>query len=82
MENGTLGLTIGLATAAALTANAALKFDPPAGWVSKTPSLTMRVAEFTLPKTGADAEDAAVIVYFFGTGQGGAVRPISIGGCR
>ena len=70
----TLGLTIGLAAAATLAANAALKFDPPAGWVSKTPSSTMRVAEYTLPKTGADAEDAAVIVYFFGSGQGGTVQ--------
>ena len=70
----TLGLAIGLATAGALVAVAALKFDPPAGWVSKTPSSTMRVAEFTLPKTGADTEDAAVIVYFFGSGQGGTVQ--------
>ena len=70
----TLGLAIGLATAATLTASAVLKFDPPAGWVSKTPSSTMRVAEFTLPKTGADTEDAAVIVYFFGSGQGGTVQ--------
>lgn len=70
----TLGLAIGLATAAAPAANAALKFDPPAGWVSKTPSSTMRVAEFTLPKTGTDTEDAAVIVYFFGSGQGGTVQ--------
>jgi len=52
---------------------AALKFDPPAGWVSKTPASTMRVAEFTLPKTGTDAEDASLTVYFFG-GQGGSVQ--------
>jgi hypothetical protein len=70
----TLALTIGLAASAALTARAALKFDPPAGWVSKTPSSTMRVAEFTLPKTGSDAEDADVTVYFFGSGQGGTVQ--------
>jgi hypothetical protein len=70
----TLALTIGLAIAAVLTASAALKFDPPAGWVSKTPSSTMRVAEFALPKTGADTEDADVTVYFFGSGQGGTVQ--------
>ena len=34
----------------------------------------MRVAEFTLPKVGSDAEDAAVIVYFFGSSQGGTVQ--------
>ena len=33
----------------------------------------MRVVEFTLPKAGADAEDAALAVYFFG-GQGGTVQ--------
>ncbi len=69
-----LGLVVWLATAAALTADAALTFDPPAGWVSKTPSSTMRVAEFALPKAGGDAEDAELTVFFFGSGQGGTVQ--------
>ena len=56
-----------------LAQGASLKFDAPAGWVSKTSSSTMRVAEFTLPKTGSDAEDATVTVYFFG-GTGGNVQ--------
>ena len=34
----------------------------------------MRVAEFTVPKVGTDKEDAAVIVYFFGSTQGGTVQ--------
>jgi len=51
----------------------ALKFDAPAGWVSKTTSSSMRVAEFTLPKSGGDTEDASLVVYFFG-GQGGTVQ--------
>jgi len=50
-----------------------LKFDVPAGWVSKTPSSSMRLAEFVLAKTGADSEDATVTVYYFG-GQGGTVQ--------
>ena len=62
------------ATVATLGAFGALKFDAPAGWVSKTPSSTMRVAEYVLPKTGNDAEDATATVYFFGSGQGGTVQ--------
>jgi len=68
-------VTLTLATAAtAVTATAALKFDPPAGWVSRTPSSSMRVAEYTLPRVGSDAEDADVTVYFFGSTQGGTVQ--------
>ena len=51
----------------------ALKFDVPAGWISKPPASSMRVAEFALPKVTGDAEDAAVGVFFFG-GQGGTVQ--------
>ena len=57
----------------AVTAAAGLKFDAPKEWVSKPPSSTMRVAEYSLPKTGADPEDASLVVYFFG-GQGGSVQ--------
>jgi hypothetical protein len=72
----TLGLAIvigGLVASTTFAWNAALKFDAPKGWVSKPPASSMRVAEYVLPKTGADAEDAAVTVYFFG-GQGGSVQ--------
>jgi hypothetical protein len=62
-----------MALTATVVAAAALKFDAPKGWVSKTPSSTMRVAEFTLAKATGDAEDATVTVYFFG-GQGGSVQ--------
>ena len=33
---------------------------------------SMRVAEFTLPRVQGDAEDAQLVLYFFG-GQGGSV---------
>jgi hypothetical protein len=62
-----------VAAAAGLSAATALKFDVPKGWVSKTPSSPMRVAEFSLAKSGSDTEDATVTVYFFG-GQGGSVQ--------
>lgn len=39
----------------------------PDGWASRTPSSSMRLAEYT---TGSAAE---VVVYFFGPGQGGGI---------
>jgi hypothetical protein len=42
----------------------------PTTWESRTPSSSMRVAEYVLPATGA--ERAEVVVYFFGVGQGGS----------
>jgi hypothetical protein len=65
-----LPMALALVTGAAA---AALKFDVPAGWVSKTPSSSMRVADFTLPKVASDAEDATVTVYYFGS-QAGSVQ--------
>ena len=56
----------------ATTSIGALKFDAPAGWVSKPPASSMRVAEFTLPKATGDAEDATLGIFYFG-GQGGNV---------
>lgn len=50
---------------------ATLKFDAPAEWTSKPPSSTMRVAEFVLPKTAGDSEDATLTIFFFGATQGG-----------
>ena len=43
----------------------------PIGWTSRPASSRMRLAEFALPSTGDKGAD--VIVYFFGTGQGGSV---------
>ncbi|MEZ5317983.1 MAG: hypothetical protein R2752_11335 [Vicinamibacterales bacterium] len=51
----------------------ALHFDTPDGWTTKTPSSSMRVAEFVLPRAEGDAEDATATVYFFG-GTGGSVQ--------
>ena len=38
-----------LALVAVPLSAATLKFDVPAGWTSKAPSSSMRIAEFTLP---------------------------------
>ena len=49
-----------------------LTFTAPAAWKPRPAASTMRVAEFVVPKTAPDTEDAEVIVYFFG-GTGGSV---------
>ena len=65
-----LPLVLAIVTGAAV---ASLKYDVPAGWVSKTPSSSMRLADFNLPKVGTDSEDATLTVYYFGN-QGGSVQ--------
>src|SRR5262245_48114171 len=58
---------------ATLLNTASLKFDVPQGWVTKAPTSSMRVAEFTLPKVAGDPEDAALAIFYFG-GQGGSIQ--------
>jgi len=53
---------------------AALSFATPPGWQQGKPSSSMRFAEFTLPKAAGDAEDAQLIVYYFGAGGAGSVE--------
>lgn len=55
----------------ASAAGGKLTFQAPAGWVAETPSSAMRYAQYKLP--GSGAEDASLVVYFFGVGQGGSV---------
>ena len=49
-----------------------LKFTVPAGWVEEERSSSMRVAQYRLPKTAGDTEDASLVLYYFGQGQGGS----------
>ncbi|HEX6650174.1 MAG TPA: hypothetical protein VF075_11555 [Pyrinomonadaceae bacterium] len=49
-----------------------LKFTVPAGWVEEERTSSMRVAQYRLPKVAGDAEDASLVLYFFGLGQGGS----------
>jgi hypothetical protein len=46
----------------------------PAGWTPRTPSSSMRLAEYTIAAPDGSV-GAEVVVYFFGKGQGGAVEP-------
>ena len=49
-----------------------LKFTVPPGWVEEERTSSMRVAQYRLPKVAGDAEDASLVLYFFGQGQGGS----------
>ena len=51
-----------------------LRFKAPAEWVVEKPSSAMRVAQYKLPKAEGDAEDASLVLYFFGSNQGGSVQ--------
>lgn len=52
---------------------AALTYTAPPAWHTRPPASSMRVAEFVIPKAQGDADDAELIVYFFGaTGAGTA----------
>jgi hypothetical protein len=48
-----------------------LKFTVPAGWVDEERTSSMRIAQYRLPKAPGDAEDASLVLYYFGQGQGG-----------
>jgi hypothetical protein len=49
-----------------------LKFTVPAGWIEEERTSSMRVAQYRLPKAGTDTEDASLVLYYFGQGQGGS----------
>ena len=51
-----------------------LRFKAPAEWVVEKPSSNMRVAQYKLPKVDGDSEDASLVLYFFGSNQGGSVQ--------
>jgi hypothetical protein len=54
------------------SATAKLQFKAPAEWVVEKTSSTMRVAQYKLPKDSGDADDASLVLYYFGQGQGGS----------
>ena len=61
---------VSIALAAMMAAG--LGFTVPQGWRQSPASSSMRVAEFALPRAAGDAEDAQLIVDYFG-GSGGSV---------
>jgi hypothetical protein len=49
-----------------------LKSRTPAEWAVEEPTSRMRVNQFRLEPIGDDKDKAEVIIFFFGTGQGGS----------
>lgn len=56
------------------TAGGTLGYSAPAGWQTRPPASSMRVAEFVIPKTDGDREDAELVIYYFGRGGGGGAE--------
>jgi hypothetical protein len=54
--------------------NADLHFKVPEGWAIENPSSSMRIGQYRLPHADGDADDAALVLYYFGQGQGGSVQ--------
>src|SRR5918992_4255369 len=50
---------------------ATLRYKVPAGWFEEQRSSSMRVAQYKLPRAEGDTEDASLVLYYFGKGQGG-----------
>lgn len=51
-----------------------LRYKVPDGWKVETPTSDMRAAQYKLPKAEGDADDALLILYYFGPGQGGSAQ--------
>ena len=51
-----------------------LRYKAPEGWVIEKPTSSMRAAQYKLPKAEGDTEDASLVLYYFGSDQGGSVR--------
>jgi hypothetical protein len=69
-----LGLTLAcLAVAGVAVAQPTIRFDPPDDWIRIDSESPIRLAEFVVPKIEGDAEDAELVVYYFG-GAGGTVQ--------
>lgn len=56
------------------TQAAGLRFAHPAEWVRVPAPSDMRAAQFRIPKAEGDAEDAEVVLFFFGKGKGGSAE--------
>src|ERR1043166_4693640 len=51
-----------------------LRFKAPDGWTAEKASSSMRVAQYKLPKIEGDKEDASLVLYYFGSNQGGTAQ--------
>ena len=51
-----------------------LHYKVPDGWTAEKPTSDMRLAQYKLPKAEGDGEDALLVLYYFGQGQGGSAQ--------
>jgi hypothetical protein len=58
-------------TSAQTNSSGELRFKAPEGWTTEKASSSMRVAQYKLPKAEGDKEDASLVLYYFGSNQGG-----------
>jgi len=59
------------ASGGAAPAGSVLQYSVPSGWIVQTPTSSMRKAQFLLAKESGDAEDAQLVLFYFG-GEGGS----------
>jgi len=59
-------------SAAVQTTGGHLAFTAPPEWHTRPAASSMRVAEFVIPRVTGDAEDAELIIYYFGAQGGGS----------
>jgi hypothetical protein len=72
MIRATLVLLL-LATAGSAVGQSTLHYDAPDDWLEQRSESPMRVTQFQLPRVPGDAEDAELVVFYFG-GSGGSVE--------
>jgi len=69
-----IGTTNGAQAQTAASSEGELKYKIPDGWVVEHPTSSMRAAQYKLPKADGDTEDANLVLYYFGQGQGGSTE--------
>lgn len=62
------------ATQSTVNPDGDLRYKVPDGWITEKPSSSMRAAQYVLPKVEGDPEDASLVLFYFGRGQGGSVE--------
>jgi hypothetical protein len=70
-KNNTAAQSPGSSAQSSQTAAGELRYKAPEGWTAEKPTSDMRVAQYKLPKAEGDSEDALLVLYYFGQGQGG-----------
>jgi hypothetical protein len=51
-----------------------LQSRPPGEWIEEKPTINLRYKQFRLPAVGNDKENGEMVIFFFGSGQGGSAE--------